>query len=394
MGPKYSGKTTLAKKYSNSSITLTLLNIDEYRTMLNLSAHIFFSGEKPKLFDEWQLIPEVWDLTRHQVDQEEGRGLYILTGSSAANFDINMHSGAGRIGRMIIRPMSLYEVGASSGEISLKELFNNIEVNYLKSNLDVKDYAHRIIKGGWPEGINDTETQAIIRNNAYLDAVVKEDVNKVSNKKYNELRMLKIIESLARFTASKTSNTAIIKDLKSLDESVSVNTLVDYLDVLNKIYIIEDLKSWNPNLRSKTTIRSTPARFFVDPSIGAAALKLTSKRLLNDFSTLGLFFESLVLRDFRVYAEAIGGEVFRYKDSSNLEVDLIIQLNDGSWGAIEVKMGSNEFDKAAQNLIKFANKVDEQKMGKPSFLAIVSATEYAYKREDGILVLPLGVLKD
>ncbi|NMA05894.1 MAG: ATP-binding protein [Acholeplasmataceae bacterium] len=394
VGPKFSGKTTLAKVYSKSEITLTPLNMEDYKTMLNLNPDVFFKGEKPKLIDEWQLIPEVWDLVRHQVDKEVGRGLYLLTGSSSANFDLNVHSGAGRIGRMLIRPMSLYEVGASNGLVSLKKLFAGKTYNYVKSNLDVNDYALWIIKGGWPLGVYDTEEQAIIRNNAYLDAIVKEDVNKVSNKKYNELRMLKVIESLARFTASETTNTAIIKDLKSLDEGMVVNTLIDYLNVLNKIYIIEDLKAWNPNLRSKTVIRSTPARFFVDPSIGAAALKLTTKRLNSDFKTFGLFFESLVLRDVRIYTESIGGKVYRYKDSANLEVDIILELNDGSWGAIEVKMGSNEFDNAAEKLLRFSENIDESKMGKASFLAIISATEYAYIREDGVHVIPLGTLKN
>jgi predicted AAA+ superfamily ATPase len=394
VGPKFSGKTTLAKVYSKSEITLTPLNMEDYKTMLNLNPDVFFKGEKPKLIDEWQLIPEVWDLVRHQVDKEVGRGLYLLTGSSSANFDLNVHSGAGRIGRMLIRPMSLYEVGASNGLVSLKKLFAGKTYNYVKSNLDVNDYALWIIKGGWPLGVYDTEEQAIIRNNAYLDAIVKEDVNKVSNKKYNELRMLKVIESLARFTASETTNTAIIKDLKSLDEGMAVNTLIDYLNVLNKIYIIEDLKAWNPNLRSKTVIRSTPARFFVDPSIGAAALKLTTKRLNSDFKTFGLFFESLVLRDVRIYTESIGGKVYRYKDSANLEVDIILELNDGSWGAIEVKMGSNEFDSAAEKLLRFSENIDESKMGKSSFLAIISATEYAYIREDGVHVIPLGTLKN
>lgn len=394
VGPKFSGKTTLAKVYSKSEITLTPLNMEDYKTMLNLNPNVFFKGEKPKLIDEWQLIPEVWDLVRHRVDKEVERGLYLLTGSSSVNFDLNVHSGAGRIGRMIIRPMSLYEVGASNGLVSIKELFEGKNYNYTKSSLNVNDYALWIIKGGWPLGVYDTEEQAIIRNNAYLDAIVKEDVNKVSNKKYNELRMLKVIESLARFTASETTNTAIINDLKSLDEGMAVNTLLDYLNVLNKIYIIEDLKAWKPNLRSKTVIRSTPARFFVDPSIGAAALKLTTKRLNFDFKTFGLFFELLVLRDVRIYAEAIGGKVYRYKDSTNLEVDIILELNDGRWGAIEVKMGSNEFDSAAEKLLRFSANIDESKMGKASFLAIISATEYAYKREDGVYVIPLGTLKN
>lgn len=394
VGPKYSGKTTLAKQFAKSEILLTVSNMNDYKTMLQLSPSVFFDGDKPKLFDEWQLIPEIWDLTRHQVDRMEGRGFYILTGSSAANFDKNMHSGAGRIGRMMIRPMSLFEVGCSDGSVSLDDLFNGKTYNYIKSRVDVRDYALWIVKGGWPDAIYDTEDQAIIRMRQYLDALLKEDINKVTGRKYSELKMRKVVESLARFTASEITNIGIVSDVKNLDESITENTLIDYLDVLNKLYIIEDLKSWNPNLRSKTIIRSTPARFFIDPSIGAASLGMTTDRLLADFNTFGLYFEALTVRDLRIYSETLGGGIYRYKDKSGLEIDSIIRLNDGRWAAIEVKMGSHEFDSAAVRLIDFANKVDHEKMGKPSFLAIVSATEFAYTRPDGIHVIPLGCLKD
>lgn len=394
VGPKFSGKTTLAKRFAKSDIYLTPLNISENKTILQLSPALFFDGKKPKLIDEWQLIPEIWDLVRHQVDKEKGRGLYILTGSSAANFDESMHSGAGRIGRMIIRPMSLYESKVSSGAISLRDLFDKKGFEMVKSSVTILEYAKWIVKGGWPEGISDSEIQSIIKNISYLDALVKEDVNRVTEKTYNETRMRKVIESLSRNTASEVPNTKIESDVIATDESISQNTLTDYLDVLNKLYIIEDLNSWSPNLRSKTVIRTSPARFFVDPSIGAASLGLTSKRLLTDFETFGLYFESLSLRDIRVYADVNEGRVYRYKDKSGLEIDMIIQLQDGRWGAIEVKMGSHQFDQAAKNLMSLANKIDESIMMKPSFLAIVTATEYAYVREDGVLVLPLGVLRD
>jgi len=362
--------------------------------MLQLNKGEFLSSPYPKLIDEWQLIPEVWDLVRHEVDHLSGRGLFILTGSSAANFDETSHSGAGRISRLTLRTMSLFESGVSSGKVSLLELFNGNKIPYQKCNVTVSDYAVCIIKGGWPESMSDTEQQSIRRMQFYLDALIKEDINKVTAKKYNENRTRKILESLARYTASETNNQRILEDLASIDTSTAENTLLDYLDVLNKLYIIEDLKSWNPNLRSKTVIRSTPARFFIDPSIGASVLKLTSQKLLKDFETFGLFFESLVIRDLRVYAESIGGEVFRYKDRNGLEIDAIIQLHDGRWGAVQVKMGSHLFDDAATKLMCFSEKIDYDKMGKPSFLAIISATEYAYQREDGVLILPLGMLKD
>ena len=394
VGPKFCGKTTLAEQYTKSSIILNPLNKNDYKTMLQLAPQDFLSGPYPKLVDEWQLIPEVWDIVRHHVDRVEGRGLFILTGSSAANFSDTSHSGAGRIVRVMLRPMSLSEACASSREISLSSLFKGQVFNALKSKLTVADYALWIIKGGWPESIGDSEQQSIRRLKSYVDALCKEDINKVTDKKYNELRAKKILQSLARHTASEATNVSLLEDMRSLDSATAEGTLIDYLDVLNKLYIIEDLKGWNPNLRSKTIIRSTPARFFVDPSIGASMLNLTTKKLMNDFQTFGLFFESLVVRDLRIYAEVIDGEVYRYKDKNGLEIDAVIQLNDGRWGAIQIKMGSHLFDEAAAKLISFADKVDQATMGKPSFLAIISATDYGYIRDDGVYVIPIGCLSE
>lgn len=394
VGPKFCGKTTLAEQFSKSAIYLDPLNKSDYKTMLQLNKKEFLSPPYPKLIDEWQLIPEIWDQIRHEVDHIEDRGLFLLTGSSAANLEKTEHSGAGRIARLMLRPMSLYESGVSNGEISLSKLFEGEKIEYTKSPSKVEDYAINIIKGGWPESIYDSELQANNRMRSYIDALLKEDINKVTSKKYNENKARKILESLARATGSEASNKKILNDLSYFDTSISENTLIDYLDVLNKLYIIEDLKSWNPNLRSKTIIRSTPARFFVDPSIGASVLNLSSSKLMKDFETFGLFFESLVIRDLRIYAESINGEIFRYKDKTGLEIDAVVQLYDGRWGAIEVKMGSHLFDEAAKKLQSFASKIDTKKMGEPSFLAIISATEYGYQREDGVYIIPLGLLKD
>jgi len=394
VGPKFCGKTTLSEQFSKSGIYLNPLNKDDFKTMLQLNKDEFVSSPYPKLIDEWQLIPEIWDVVRHEVDHLEGRGFFILTGSSAANLDETAHSGAGRISRLTLRPMSLYETGTSSGDVSLNHLFSKQSIPYKKCNVSVEDYAKWIIKGGWPESIDDSEQQSIRRMRSYIDALVKEDINKVTSQKYNENRTRKILESLARYTASETTNQKILSDLAAVDTSTSENTLVDYLDVLNKLHIVEDLRSWNPNLRSKTVIRSTPARFFVDPSIGATALNLTSSKLLKDFETFGLFFEALVIRDLRIYAEVLGGEVYRYKDKSGLEIDAIVQVDGGRWGAAQVKMGSHLFDEAAEKLKKFADKIDISRMEAPSFLAIISATEYAYQREDGVYVIPIGMLRD
>lgn len=394
VGPKFCGKTTLAEQFSKSAIYLDPLNKSDYKTMLQLNKKEFLSPPYPKLIDEWQLIPEIWDQIRHEVDHIEDRGLFLLTGSSAANLEKTERSGAGRVARLMLRPMSLYESGVSNGEISLSKLFEGEKIEYTKSPSKVEDYAINIIKGGWPESIYDSELQANNRMRSYIDALLKEDINKVTSKKYNENKARKILESLARATGSEASNKKILNDLSYFDTSISENTLIDYLDVLNKLYIIEDLKSWNPNLRSKTIIRSTPARFFVDPSIGASVLNLSSSKLMKDFGTFGLFFESLVIRDLRIYAESINGEIFRYKDKTGLEIDAVVQLYDGRWGAIEVKIGSHLFDEAAKKLQSFASKIDTKKMGEPSFLAIISATEYGYQREDGVYIIPLGLLKD
>lgn len=394
VGPKFCGKTTLSEQFTKSSIYLNPLNKNDYKTMLQLNKTGFLAEPYPKLIDEWQLIPEIWDVIRNEVDHIDGRGLFILTGSSAANLEEAAHSGAGRISRLTLRPMSLYETGTSSGDVSLGNLFSKNSIEYKKCKVFVEDYAKWIIKGGWPEGIDDTELQSIRRMQSYIDALIKEDINKISSKKYNENRARKILESLARYTASETTNQNILNDFRSFETSISENTLIDYLDALNKLYIIDDLKAWNPNLRSKTVIRSTPARFFIDPSIGSAALKLTSAKLLRDFETFGLFFEALVIRDLRIYAEVLGGEVFRYKDKTGLEIDAIIQLLDGRWGAFQVKMGSHMFDDAAEKLINFSKKIDQTKMGEPSFLAIISATEAAFQREDGVFVIPIGMLRD
>jgi predicted AAA+ superfamily ATPase len=394
VGPKFCGKTTLSETFAKTSIFLNPLNRADYKTMLQLYPQEFLAGPYPKLIDEWQLIPDVWDIVRHFVDRTDGRGLFLLTGSSAANFEDTVHSGAGRIARVMLRPMSLFEVGASSGEISLKALFESYVFKSHRSKLSVEDYALWIIKGGWPESVGDSEQQSIRRMHSYVDALCKEDINKVTDKRYNEIRTKSILQSLARHTASEITNRSLLQDLKSLDTSTAESTLIDYLDVLNKLYIIEDLKGWNPNLRSKTVIRSTPARFFVDPSIGASILNLTTQKLLNDFQTFGLFFESLVIRDLRIYAESNYGEVFRYKDKTGLEIDCVIQLNDGRWGAIQIKMGSHLFDDAAGKLLAFAKNVNYDVMAKPSFLAIISATEYAYTREDGVFVIPIGCLRE
>lgn len=394
VGPKYSGKTTLAERFAKSSLYVNARNLEENKTLFHLNPEVFFEGETPKLIDEWQLIPAIWDDVRSIVDTREGRGHFILTGSSAANYDDTTHSGAGRIGSLVLRPMSLYESAVSSGKVSLSELFDGLGCGVKKSNVTVKDYATWIIKGGWPEGIDDSEEYAITKMDGYLDALLRQDINKVSGKKFNEVRARKILESLARYTATEATNKSIQRDLETLETTTATNTLIDYLEALQKLYILEDLKPWNPNLRSKTVIRSATARFFVDPSIAAAALNVNSSKLMKDFNTFGAFFECMAIRDIRTYSESISGKVYRYKDKTGLEIDTIVQLQDGRWGAIEVKMGSHLFDDAAEKLKNFASKVDIEKMGKPSFLAIVSATENAYQREDGVFIIPLGLLKN
>jgi predicted AAA+ superfamily ATPase len=322
-------------------------------------------------------------------------GQFILTGSAVPKDNVVQHSGTGRISRLTMRPMSLFESGESNGSISLKSLFDgNTDIESF-SELSIEKIAFAIIRGGWPASIGDNEKAALRHTIDYVEAIISEDVSRVDGIEKNPARVRALLRSLARNISTLATIKTLCDDIAmGNEEDLSDKTVSQYLNALNRIFVTEDIPAWNPSLRSKTAIRTSAKRQFVDPSIAAAVMRITPDSLLDDFNYFGFLFESLCDRDLRVYAEAIDGQVFHYRDSSGLESDAVIALHDGRWAAVEIKMGAKEIEEAAGHLIELKNKVNTDKMREPSFLMILTGTELAYKRDDGVLVLPIGCLKD
>ncbi|MCI8444653.1 MAG: ATP-binding protein [Clostridia bacterium] len=395
-GCKWCGKSTTAKQHSKSLLELqNPVTFENNMEIAKTRPDLLLQGEKPRLIDEWQDAPMIWDAIRYDVDNTGLKGQYILTGSATPREYKPRHTGTGRIVKLLMRPMSLYESNESVGTVSLKELFeNNIDINGV-SKLKLEDIAFLCAKGGWPAGIEFKGEDSYTIARDYLESIIKNDIKTVDGVERNETRTRMILRSLAR-NISTTANLSVIReDTKTNDNDISEKTIADYLKALEKLYIIDDVEAWQPKLRSKTDIRTSKKREFVDPSIAVASLRATDKDLLKDFKTFGLIFESLCIRDLKIYSQNIDGEVFYYRDKNGLECDAIIHLHDGKWGAIEIKLGSNEaIEEAAQNLLKFKDSVDITKMNEPSFLMVLTATEYAYKRNDGVYVVPLGTLRN
>ncbi|GAB1477312.1 DUF4143 domain-containing protein [Bacillota bacterium] len=393
-GPKWCGKTRTATETAGS--VLMMQDPDKQKSYLeaaSIKPSILLEGKTPRLLDEWQIAPVLWDAVRYAVDQRGETGQFILTGSAVPADNQTAHTGTGRISRLRMRTMSLYESQDSSGTISLGSLFDQPEEIAAISSIDVEDYAQFLVRGGWPSSVGATNEVAEKRARDYVDAVIHQDVSRVDDVEKNPNKVRALMRSMARNLSTEASMTTLIHDLESDDESITMPTLSSYYNALNRIFVIEDLPAWNPALRSRTPLRTTPKRHFTDPSIATAVMGITAERLLHDFNTFGYLFESMCIRDLRVYADALDGEVFHYRDKTGLESDAVVVLRDGRWAAVEVKMGAVGFDGAALNLKKFANRVNTEKMQEPSFLMILSATEYAYRRKDGVYVIPLGCLK-
>jgi hypothetical protein len=393
-GPKGSGKTRTAQQAAKS--ILMLQDPDRQKSYLQTAAimpSLLLEGETPRLLDEWQMAPVLWDAVRFTVDQRDQMGQFILTGSAVPVKHKTAHTGTGRISRLRMRPMSLFESGDSSGTVSLRDLFAGSEDIAGISPLSIKDLSEVLIRGGWPASIGADAEIAQKRANDYVDAVINQDVSRVDDVEKDPGKMRALMRSLARNVATEATMNTLMQDMETEDESITAPTISKYLQALKSIFVIEDLQAWNPSLRSKTPLRTTPKRHFIDPSIATAVMGISANRLLRDFNTFGYLFESLCVRDLRVYAEVLDGFLYHYRDKSNLESDAVLVLRDGSWAAIEVKMGAHYFDAAAETLKKFVSRVDTRKMNEPSFLMILSATEFAYKRDDGVYVVPIGCLK-
>ena len=398
-GPKWCGKTTTAKQLAKSVLDLgdsaVLLQSSQ---MIELSPKSLLEGKTPRLIDEWQALPPVWDCIRSEVDRRGAPAQFILTGSSVLpEADETLHSGTGRFAHLKMRPMSLYESEESTGAVSLKGLFDGKDFEVQTNDLDVEALAYLTCRGGWPWATIISKDVALDQAVDYYDSVVNYDIQRVDKVKRSAERAKLLLRSYARNISQQVSVATIRQDMLANDaDTLDENTVIDYIRALKRLYVIEDLAAWNPNIRSKAAIRTSDTRHFVDPSIGVAALGLGPKDLVNDLQSFGLFFEDLVVRDLRVYAEALDGTLYHYRDSSGLECDTVLHRRNGSYALLEVKLGGTErIEEGATNLIALANKIDTTKMPAPSFMAvIIGVGQYAYRRKDGVFVIPIGCLKD
>lgn len=397
-GPKWCGKTTTAEQVSGSILYMATPEDKEQNVALaELNPSLLLKGETPRLIDEWQIAPKLWDAIRFEVDHRGEEGQFILTGSAVpADMKDVTHTGTGRIARLTMRPMTLYESGESNGSISLSELLSgNSKISGI-NELSLEDIAYLCCRGGWPRSLFMDKDIALDQAFDYYDAIVNSDISRVDNVDRNPERAKNLMRSYARNIGSQASNETLKNDMINNDStSLDTDTILSYVNALKKIFVIEESLAWNPNLRSKTAIRTSETRYFIDPSIAVAALGLGPNDLINDLNTFGLIFETLCIRDLRVYAESINGSIYHYRDASDLECDAVVHLRNGSYGLIEIKLGGDKLiNEGAQNLIKMENKIDTNKMKKPSFLMVLTATsKYAYQREDGVYVIPIGCLK-
>ena len=398
-GPKWCGKTTTAEQAAKSILYMSdPENEKQNLLMADISPKALLEGTAPRLIDEWQIAPKLWDAVRFEVDHRDGPGQFILTGSAVPASTENIHhTGTGRFSWLMMRPMSLYESGESSGEISLKSLFETPAEITAKNNLSLNEIAFLTCRGGWPGAYSLKDSAALDQAFDYFDAVVKSDISRVDGVKRNPDRVRRLMCSYARNQGTPASLSTIHKDIAANDaDSLQEDTVFSYINALKKIFVVEDMAAWNPNLRSRTSIRTSDTRYYVDPSIGIASLGLGPGDLMSDLKTFGLFFETLCVRDLRVFADALDGKIYHYRDKSGQECDAVIHLRNGSYGLIEIKLGGDDLiEEGASALKSFQNKIDTDKMKAPAFLMVLTATgQYAYRRKDGVYVVPIGCLKD
>lgn len=389
-GPKACGKTATARQIAASEV---LLDVDERaRQAAAVDPALVLDGPSPRLIDEWQLEPAIWNHVRRAVDDRREPGQFILAGSALPADDLTRHTGAGRITRLRMRPMSLFEAGVSSGEISLSRLLDGERAHAADTGLQVADLAREISIGGWP-GLRGRELEHALRGvRDYLDEVARVDVSRVEERRRDPDKVRALLRSLARNVSTYASAATLAADTGGADGPLKDDTVSGYLHALERLMIVEDQPPWAPHLRSKSVLRRMRKRHFVDPSLAVAALRATPDRLLRDIRLLGFLFESLVVRDLRVYAQAADASVLQYRDGHGVEVDAIVETADGRWAAFEVKLGVGLLDEAASALKRFAQKVDTDRAGRPAALGVIVASGYGYVREDGVAVVPIGAL--
>ncbi len=397
-GPKWCGKTTTASMQAKSILDLGDSEIlKESKSMIEISPRKLLEGETPRLIDEWQTLPALWDSIRNLVDKRQEVSQFILTGSSVLPEAYETtHSGTGRIGRIRMRPMSLYESEESNGRVSLKNLFEGKDFEIQENSLTIDDIAFLVCRGGWPASISMRREIALDQALDYIDSVANYDIQLVDGTKRDPQRVYRLLRSYARNIAGQISYSTFKTDMMSNDtDTLSEDTVADYIKALKRLFVIEDLEAWNPNLRSKAAIRTSDTRYFVDPSIATASLGIGPDDLINDLESFGLIFETMAVRDLRVYAEALDGKLYHYRDSTGLECDTVLYRRNGTYGLIEIKLGGEtRIEEGATNLKNLANKIDTTRMPNPSFMMVlIGIGKYAYRRQDGVYVVPIGCLK-
>lgn len=398
-GPKWCGKTTTAEQAANSNLYMSDPENEKQNLMIvDINPKLLLQGETPRLIDEWQIAPKIWDAIRYEVDHRSNEGQFILTGSAVpANMDEVKHTGTGRFAWLLMRPMSLFESGESNGMVRLQDLFAKKKDLIGINNLDLNRISFLVCRGGWPRATFLPDEIALDQAYDYYDAVVKSDISRVDGVTRDPERVKRLMRSYSRNQGTQISNEALKTDMAVNDVStLDTNTVLSYINALKKIFVIEEMPAWNPNLRSKTAIRSTATRYFVDPSIAVAALGIGPNDLLNDLNTFGFLFETMCVRDLRIFADVMNGCVYHYRDKTGLECDAVIHLRNGDYGLIEIKLGGEiAIEQGAATLKKLRDRIDTEKMKEPSFLMVLTATgKYAFQRPDGVYIVPLGCLRD
>lgn len=397
-GPKWCGKTWTSSYHSNSEIFMGDPSGNfQNRQLAQMSPNLILDGKTPRLIDEWQEVPPIWDAVRYEVDRRGAKGQFILTGSATPNHKGIMHSGAGRIAKIRMHTMSLFESGDSSGAVSLSELCRGKFTPSITGEVSLKKIIELIIRGGWPGSLGGGIYETPVLANEYLNAVIDDDVYRIDGIRRDSVKMRLLLRSLARNESTTASNKTLVNDIKIIDDGeVDSNTVGAYLDVFNRLFITENQPPFSSGIRSSVRIKQAEKRHFTDPSLACALLNVTAESLLNDLETLGFLFESLCERDLRIYAQSFGGKLYHYQDYKNNEIDAVVELPDGNWCAFEIKLGANQIDSAAENLIKISDRIREEPKGKPPVLlgVICGLSNASYQRPDGVYVIPITALKD
>jgi len=393
-GAKWCGKTSSAMNIAKSALFMQDPDkTKQYQQTADTKPSLLLKGDTPRLLDEWQVSPVLWDAVRFEVDQRQETGQFILTGSAVPLDNVTQHTGTGRIARILMRTMSLYESGESNGTVSLTELFKGVQGVEGVSDLTIEQIAFCICRGGFPASIGKSGKTALQMPIDYVEAVINNDISRVDGVEKNPNKVRLLLRSLARNITTMASYQTILSDVEATQTTISDKTLLSYYNALQRIFVIEPLPAWSPGLRSKTAIRTSPKHHFVDPAIATSVRRINPDALLQDFEYFGFLFEALCTRDVRIYAQHNDGDAFHYRDKCGLEADLIVQLRDGRWGAIEVKLGNKQIEEAAINLLKLKDKINTDKMREPSFLMVITGGQFAFQRHDGVYVVPIGCLK-